>query len=104
MAIEPPKSTEATEGVPEGAHVLVIGVTQQGTFSVGSGELILKNKQELYRYLSQQDQQIRAMDLQTGVRIRADFNAEVDHALAVAKICRNLGIAKGLDVVKLEAK
>ena len=41
---------------------------------------------------------------QLGVRIRADWDSSVEHGLAVARLCRDLGLAKGLDVVKLNTE
>lgn len=102
--IEPPKSTEAKEGAPDNAHTIVIGVTKEGTYPVDAGNMVLKNIYELRRYLTQKARQAQFDRTQLGVRIRANWDAPVEHGLAVARICRNLGIPKGLDVVKLHSE
>lgn len=101
ITIDPPKSTEASDGVPQGAQIIIIGVKNDGTFPVEGGNLVLKNSHQLRGYLLQQMQKFKIEGEQLGVRIRADWDAAVEHGLTVAKICRELGINKGLDVVKL---
>lgn len=100
-AIEPPKSTEAMDSAPDDAHTIIIGVTKAGTYPVESGNLVLGNMDELKRYLMQQANEAALQGEQLGVRIRANWDSPVEYGLAVAKLCRNLGLAKGLDVVKL---
>lgn len=102
-AIEPPKSTEAMESAPEDAHTVVIGVTKEGTYPVESGSMVLRNLSELKRYLIQQANIASSQGEQLGVRIRANWDSPVEYGLAVARLCRNLGLAKGLDVVKLNS-
>ena len=101
IAVDPPKSTEASDGVPEGAQIIIIGVKSDGTYPVESGTLVLQNLRQVSAYLSQQVQKSKNLGKQLGVRIRADWDAPVENGLSVAKICRELGINKGLDVVKL---
>jgi len=100
-AIDPPKSTEAIDSAPDMAHTIVIGVTKEGTYPVDSGNKVLTNIYELKRYLTQKANQTAANGKQLGVRIRANWDSSVEHGMAVARLCRDLGIAKGLDVVKL---
>lgn len=102
-AIEPPKSTEAMESAPDDAHTIIIGVTKNGTYPVDSGNMVLRNIYEAKRYLTQKANQAASEGAQLGVRIRADWDSSVEHGLAVARLCRDLGISKGLDVVKLNA-
>lgn len=100
-AIEPPKSTEAEESAPDDAHTIVVGVTREGTYPVDAGNEVLNNIYELKRYLMGKASEASSKGAQIGVRIRADWDSSVEHSLAVAKLCRDLGIDKGLDVVKL---
>jgi len=103
-AIEPPKSTEAMDSAPPGAHTIIVGVTSEGTYPVESGNRVLSNINELRRYLSREAEQASLAGVRLGVRIRANWDASVEYGLAVARVCRELGIAKGLDVVKLNAE
>jgi biopolymer transport protein ExbD len=100
-AIEPPKSNEAEETAPDDAHTIVIGVTREGTFPVESGNVMLKNIAELQRYLRTKASESARQGEPIGVRIRANWDSSVEHSLAIAKLCRDMGIPKGLDVVKL---
>ena len=102
-AIDPPKSTEAMDSAPDDAHTVIIGVTKEGTYPVESGSLVLRNLNELKRYLIQQTNQAKKQGEQLGVRIRANWDSPVEYGLAVARLCRDLGLVKGLDVVKLNA-
>ena len=102
-AIDPPKSTEAMDSAPDEAHTIIIGVTKEGTYPVDSGNKVIKNIYELKRYLTQQISRATVNRGRLGVRIRADWDSPVEHGLAVARLCRDLGLAKGLDVVKLNS-
>lgn len=100
-AIEPPKSSEAEEAAPDDDNTVVIGVTREGTYPVDAGNLVLDNINELKQYLMRKANELALKNKQLGVRIRADWDSSVEHSLAVAKLCRDMGIPKGLDVVKL---
>lgn len=102
-AIEPPQSTEAMESAPAGTHTVIIGVTKEGAYPVESGGTVLRNMNELKRYLMQQASKASSQGAQLGVRIRANWDSPVEYGLAVARLCRDMGFAKGLDVVKLNA-
>lgn len=104
VAIEPPKSTEAEEIAPDDAHTIVIGVTRDGTYPVDAGNVVLSNIYELKRYLVEKANIAVSKGEQVGVRIRANWDSSVEHSLAAAKLCRDLGIPKGLDVVKLNGE
>ncbi len=104
MAIELPKSTEAAAEAPESTSIVIIGVTKQGTYPVERGDRELKSIQEVQRFLMQKQQETRGQGVQLGVRIRADWNSPVEYGMALARVCRDLGIPKGLDVVRLDAR
>lgn len=99
-AIEPPKSSEAENSAPENTTTLIVGVTNQGTYPVGSGEVVFNNIRELERHLLASLNQAEFEGKQLGIRIRANWDSPVEHSMAVAQLCRDLGIPKGLDVVK----
>jgi len=103
-SIEPPKSTEAMETAPEEEHTVIVGVTKEGTYPVDAGNLIFNNLSQLRQYITQKARQAEISGTQLGVRIRANWDSPVEYGLAVAKLCRDMGLAKGLDVVKLNAE
>lgn len=104
MAIELPKSTEAAAEAPESTSIVIIGVTKQGTYPVERGDREFKSIPEVQRFLMQKQQETRGQGVQLGVRIRADWNSPVEYGMALARLCRDLGIPKGLDVVRLDAR
>lgn len=103
-AIEPPKSAEAEESAPEATVTIIIGVTREGTYPVDAGNLVLTNIDELKRYLVAKVSKASSQGEQLGVRILADWDSSVEFSLALARLCRDLGIPKGLDVVKFNGE
>jgi biopolymer transport protein ExbD len=101
-AIEPPKSTEAVESAPDAEITLIIGVTKEGTYPVDAGNLVLENIDEVRGYLAEKMTKASSQGEQLGIRIMADWDSSVEHSLAVARLCRDLGIPKGLDVIKFD--
>lgn len=104
LAIELPKSTEAATEAPESTNIVIIGVTKEGTYPVERGDRELKSIQEVQRFLMQKQQEARGQGVQLGVRIRADWNSPVEYGMTLARVCRDLGIPKGLDVVRRDAR
>ncbi|KAA3620419.1 MAG: hypothetical protein DWQ05_00310 [Calditrichaeota bacterium] len=100
-AIEPSKSTEAEAKAPEGAYIAIINVRSNGVYTADGGDTILRNTNEVRRYLSNEIKKAKADKKQLGVRIRSSWDAPARKTLAVAKVCRGLDIPKGLDVVKI---
>ncbi len=103
-AIEPPKSTEADEGAPPGAIVLIVGVRSDGTYSVDRDNRQFATPAQLGRFLRQVLAEARQEGKDLGVRIRANWDAPVERTMKVAKLCRDLGIPKGLDVIRVKTK
>ncbi len=101
--IEPPKSTEATANVPDNTHTIVIGIEKNGTYPVENGKAILKNTYDVRQYLTKKIAQAASEGAQLGIRICASWDSPVEYSLAVAKICRDMNIQKGLDVVKFSS-
>lgn len=101
-AIEPPKSTEANSAAPDGAEIVIIGVTEEGTYPVDNGYRIIKTQGELRAYLVEKERQASSRNARLGVRIRANWDAPVEYGLAVARLCRDLNLPKGLDVVRVD--
>ncbi|MCB9501863.1 MAG: hypothetical protein H6696_07995 [Deferribacteres bacterium] len=54
------------------------------------------------RFLVGEMKRAKKDDKKLGVRIRSAWDAPSIKTLAVAKVCRELDIPKGLDVVKIE--
>ncbi|MFZ5518159.1 MAG: ExbD/TolR family protein [Candidatus Zhuqueibacterota bacterium] len=97
--IDPPRSTEASEGAPENANTIVIGVKNDGTYHADGGMLTMTRIEQLQNYLFEKARQAESKGAVLGVRIRADWDSPVEQGLAVVRLCRDLGLAKGLDVM-----
>ncbi|MCA9743143.1 MAG: biopolymer transporter ExbD [Deferribacteres bacterium] len=100
-AIEPPKSEEALMDAPEGTHVLVIGVKAESRYSVEGGEKVFSDLYQLRGYIEQAKADAAVADEEFRIRVRAGFDAPIADCMRVAKLCRDMGIAKGIDVVKV---
>ena len=100
-AIEPSKSTEAEEKAPEGASITIINVRSDGVYSADGGDIVMHSSRELRGYLRNAKNEANAKKIKLGVRIRSAWDAPAQKTLAVAKVCRELNIPKGLDVVKI---
>lgn len=101
-AIEPAKSTEAEQSGTDAPIEIIIGVESDGSYPVEAGNVVLRDIRELRGYLSQKMAEAAAQGAPLGVRIRAAWDSSVEHSLAVARLCRELGIPKGLDVIKMK--
>jgi biopolymer transport protein ExbD len=100
-AIEPPNSNEALNSAPEGPHVLVIGVKSADRFSVENGDKVFRNLYSLKNYIEQAAGKAADAEQEFRVRIRANWDAPIESCMKVAKLCRDLGYAKGIDVLKV---
>ncbi|MDZ7332337.1 MAG: biopolymer transporter ExbD [candidate division KSB1 bacterium] len=103
-AIDPAKSSEADQSGPDAPIEVIIGVSSDGSYPVEAGNLVLRNIREVRGYLAQKMTEAAARGVPVGVRIRAAWDSSVEHSLAVARLCRELGIPKGLDVIKMKTE
>jgi len=103
-SIDPPKSTETTEDSPEGTHIVIVGIQKKGIFTIGIGDIVFTDLFELQKYLTKVANESRSNGRKVGVRIRSNWDAPVEYSLAVAKICKRLGLPKGIDVIRVIGK
>ena len=101
-AVEPPKSEEAMMKAPEGPHIVIVGVRGEGVYSVEGGEKLFRRLDQLQRYLKSASEKAKGNNEEFQVRIRAEWNAKLEDALRVAKLCRDSEFVKGFDVVKVK--
>ncbi|NIR50653.1 biopolymer transporter ExbD [candidate division KSB1 bacterium] len=99
--IEPPKSTEAPEAEPEGARIITVGVEKDGTYLIDGGEVVFQTLNDLQNFLAEAREK-QTETQQIGVRIRAHWESPLEYSIAVARICKELGLPKGLDVVRVK--
>ena len=101
-AIEPPESDEALMSAPEGPSILVIGVKAANRFSVENGAEIFTNTRSLKNYIEQAAGKARGAEKEFRVRIRANWDVPIESCMKVARLCRDLAYAKGIDVLKVQ--
>lgn len=97
---KPPKSEEADESAPEGPEITIIGVHGNSTYTLEGGSITVRDMGALQRYLQQASVKARQNGADFKIRIRSNFDTPIDECLRVAKLCRDLGYAKGIDVVR----
>lgn len=102
--IEPPKSSEVTESAPEGTEILILAVHRDGRYSTDELPDGFTGTRQLTAYLGQKARALAGEGKKFGVRIRSDFDAPIEFSLRAAKVCRELDIPKGLDVIKVREK
>jgi len=102
--IEPPKSTEAKPYENDSTQVIIVGVRTNGSYPIDDGEVVMNDSTELYHYLSHEAQEATAAGIPLGVRIRSNWDAPVRFTMAAAMICKDLGLPKGLDAMRLVSK
>ena len=102
-AIDPPKSKEAEFTAPDGPSVIIVGINKAGECAVDNGARVFKKLGELETYLAETATKIKQ---KTGreltIRIRANWDAPIPVCMRTARLCQNLGIAKGIDVIRVQ--
>lgn len=99
--IQPPESTEAAGYASEATRVIIVNVRRDGTYPIDDGALIIPDSTRLQRFLANQAQ-LSAQDKRPlGIRIRAGFDTPVHYSMIAARICSDLSLPKGLDVVRV---
>ena len=102
--IQLPKSTETPATPPDHEKILIVGVSPQGTYLVGNESSMLNTAQELHAYLLIEKQKALQKNAKLRVRVRPSWNTPIQHAMAVAAICDQLSLQKGLDVRRTKSK
>lgn len=99
--LQPAESTEAASFDNDSTRVIIVGVRKDGVFPINDGSLMFSDSTGLQQYLAEQASLAQQTGKPLGIRIRANFDTPVHYSLMAAQICSNLGLPKGLDVVKV---
>jgi biopolymer transport protein ExbD len=92
------KSTETPPTPPDNETIIVVGVSPKGAYLVDNESLLLSTAQELRDYLMYEKLKAAETNTRLKVRVRPNWNTPIEHAMAVAAICDQLQLPKGLDV------
>lgn len=101
--LELPKSTQMAYVYPDKEELLIIGITNEGKFLVEDESKIITDFGTLRDYVETKRLENTKNKIDTRVRIRSNWNTPIKYTLAVANLCDQLGIPKGVDVI-LESK
>lgn len=102
--IELPKSKETPPSNPDREQVIFVGITSDGKFLVENETRMIEGVRTLYFYLQGKVNQARRENTLLRVRIRSNWNTPVKYTAAVANLCENLKIPKGVDVHRISAR
>lgn len=101
-ATKPPQSREAQEAAPDGPHILIVGVSDKAGYTLNGGSNAIENLDDLKAAIADAAKQAKDAGQEFRVRIRASWDASIHKSMRVARLCRELGYAKGIDVVKVK--
>lgn len=101
--LELPKSTQMAYVYPDKEELLIIGITKEGKFLVEDESKVITDFGTLRDYVETKRLENIKNKIDTRVRIRSNWNTPIKYTLALANLCDQLGIPKGVDVI-LESK
>ncbi|MFQ5631271.1 MAG: ExbD/TolR family protein [bacterium] len=99
-----PNSTETPQTPPDREEIIIVGISSQGDYLVGNESFILSTVNELQNYLKKEKTKAVRAKKSIRVRVRPNWNTPVEHAMAVAAICDQLQLPKGMDVRRTDSK
>ncbi len=100
--IELPESTETPASSPDREQVCFVGIDGEGRFLVENESVVIRSAQGLLGYLQNKMAELDRQGEALRVRIRSNWDTPIKYTMAAADICDHLGIAKGIDVRRVE--
>ncbi|MDZ7332272.1 MAG: biopolymer transporter ExbD [candidate division KSB1 bacterium] len=97
--LELPKSTQMAYVYPDKEELLIIGITKEGKFLVEDESKVITDFGTLREYVETKRLENIKNKIDTRVRIRSNWNTPIKYTLALANLCDQLGIPKGVDVI-----
>ena len=98
--IELPKSTQTPPSHLDMESILIIGITEDGSYLVDNESRKLSDFEELKTYIIENNQKAIINNAKTRVRIRSNYNAPIRYTVMLARFCDELNIVKGIDVIR----
>lgn len=97
--IKLPKSSQTQYSLPDKENLLIVGITPKGQFLVEDESHMLSDFLSLKNYILKTNDKNRENNIETRVRIRSNWNTPIKYTIAVANLCDDLKIPKGMDVI-----
>jgi len=98
--IELPKSLHTPASYPDMESILIIGITNQGTYFVENESREIADFEDLKNYIIENNKRDLANETKTRVRIRSNWDAPIRFTIELANFCDEFEIAKGIDVIR----
>jgi len=95
------KSVAVPSTYPDRETVVFIGILPDGRFLVKDETSIITNIATLRRYIQSEKNRLNRQKIRMRVRIRSNYNTPVKYSFSVVRICQDLKIPVGLDVIKV---
>jgi biopolymer transport protein ExbD len=95
-SVTPPKSSEAPYKQVDPDEIVYVSIRDDGTFLVDQDRRTLASPQALRRYLSQKADAVGADAVKA--RLRSSRSAPIFYLMQAARICKQLGIQKSMEV------
>ena len=94
--LEPPESTETERMLPDQEELIFVSVTRDGEFLVEEETVSLTSTTDLRQYL---EERIDAYgDAPVKVKLRSSWDAPIQHLIAAANVCDQIGVQKAVEV------
>lgn len=85
-------------------EIVFIGITNDGKFLVEDEQMVISNLSELQNYIIMKRNELTALKLKMRIRIRSNWDTPIKYSFWISELCDRVGVAKGLDVKKVEKK
>ncbi len=96
-----PTSSMTPVTPPDREELLVVAISESGDYLVEHEQRRLETPKALYNYLLQMRNEARTRGSAVRVRVRPHKSTPIKYTMAVAAICDNLSVPKGLDVRRI---
>lgn len=98
-AIDLPKSDAVPVTNPQSDETLIIGIRRDGTYLVDNESRVIHSLDEMVAYLDQYLGTVNEGNLPR-VKLLADWNAPIKYTIAVAHLCDERELPKGIEVIR----
>lgn len=85
-------------------EIVFIGITNDGRFLVEDEQMVISDVTELQNYIIMKRNEFQALKLKMRIRIRSNWDTPIKYSLWLSELCDQVGVAKGLDVKKVDKK
>ena len=98
--IELPRSKEMPPTNPDSEIIVVVGIRPNGLFLLENEKYAVESIDKLRIYLAAKKSQFDAEEIHMRVRLQSNYDAPIKLTMHAADLCDELGIAKGIDVLR----